>query len=381
MAESVFSRVPVEVSQEWTWYLDRSDLCAYRLTCKEAESHSFEIFAQRCFSTLETSLMGSDVKRLEGISSSPRLRGYVETIFIKDDCERNEQWTPYVSDAGHIWPRDDDQIIQTSAIGVKSLENILAEGRLLPEIIKIQDYHRDYRDAHKEPVAELARMLYNINLAITSLSFKMGRKPNIAVANIKLSRQHQGQDIAFKMLQYAELSLTSKSTSYWIHQVFLRSPSLVDLKLKFWDPMPNEQFQSMFLTNTTSQLKRFCLESATISAQLILTILGNSRESLTDLSLRRITLRHGLTWAELFEKIGRDFQYLESFKINALRRKAGDALTIRFDIINKNTLAEEYRAGLDFYIRYAKFAPRVSGWHYKGSNMSSFLKVIVSKMM
>lgn len=381
MAECVFSRVPLEVAQEWIWYLDCSDLCAYRLTCKKAENQSFEIFAKRYFSVLETSLMGSDVKRLEGISCSARLRHHVKSIFIRDDCERNEQWTPYARDAGHIWPRDEDRMIQTSAVGLMNLKKILAECRLCLDTIKMRDYGRDYRDINVEPLAELMRDLYDPNLAITSLMFEM-RTPSIAEASIELSKQHQGQNVAFGMLRCAKLTLSSKSKLYWANEVFLGSPCLVDLTVTFCYPWMGEELGSMFLKTTVSQLKRFCLSCSSISAQLVLTILANSKETLTDLSFSMVTLHHGFTWRELLNKIREDFSHLESFRIRFPREfVAGDSISIKFEIMCKEDLAEEYRPGLEFAIKGPKTAPRVTSWHYKGPNTNALLGVMAAKVV
>ena len=378
MAECMFSRVPLEVAQEWIWYLDCWNLCAYRLTCKQAESQSFEIFAQRYFSTLKTSLMGLDIRRLEELSCSPRLRQYVKSIFFRDDCERNQQWTPYARDAGHIWPRDDQKLIQTSTVGVTTLRKILAECRLCPDSIKMRDCGRDYDNVDVEPLAELARLLYDTNLAITSLIIER-ISPSMAEARIELSKQHQGQGVAFRMLRCAKLTLTSKSKSYWTNEV-LRSPSLADLTLEFDYPHIDDKLQSIFLTTTLSQLKRFCLCSATISGQLILTILANSKDTLTDLSFRQTTLRQGLKWRELFNKIGGDFPHLNSFRITIVRELiAGDAVPIKFDIKDKEELAEEYRAGLEFVLRNPNIAPRVVSWYYKGLNTGAFLEVMAAK--
>lgn len=379
MSECVFSQVPLEVAQEWICYLDRWDLCIYRLICKKAESQSFEIFAKRYFSVLETSLMGSDLKRLEGISCSTRLRQHVKSIFIRDDCERNERWTPYARDAGHIWPRDDDRIIQTDAVGVTNLKKILAECRLCLDTIKMRDYGRDNRNINVEPLAELMRVLYDPSLAITSLTFER-RTPLTAEASIELFKRRQGQNVAFGMLRCAKLILSSNSKLYWANEVFLRSPSLVNLTVTFNYPWMGEELQRMFLKTTISQLKRFCLSCSSISAHLILTILANSKETLTDLSFSMVTLRQGFTWRELLNKIRKDFTQLESFRMSFPREFVeGYEKSIMFKIMSKEDLPEEYRPGLEFAIRGPKSAPRVTSWHYKGPNTNALLEVMAAK--
>lgn len=88
MASSTFSKIPVEVAENWSQYLDASDLSSFRLVCRQTNAQTLHIFAQRFLSTLTTSLMGTDLTRLEELAGNPNLRKYVKNICIKDDYEK-----------------------------------------------------------------------------------------------------------------------------------------------------------------------------------------------------------------------------------------------------------------------------------------------------
>lgn len=90
MTSSNFSKFPTEVVENWAQYLEASDLSSFRLACRQADAQTLHTVAQRFFSTWRTSLMDSDLRKLEDISMNADLRKYVKNIYIEDDCERND---------------------------------------------------------------------------------------------------------------------------------------------------------------------------------------------------------------------------------------------------------------------------------------------------
>ena len=380
MAECKFLEIPTEVVQGWVRCLDRAELCAYRLACKQAESQSFEIFAKRYFSTLKTSLIGSDVEKLQEISMSAELRKHVKSIYIQDGCQRSNRWTPYRDSP----QKDNTQMIKTDAMGVKTLKTILADCRLCPESIHIRDHRLSINHMRPEPIADLAQEIYDgANLAILSLNIQQSHA-DITKVDLEFSKQHQGQNVGFSMLRSGILRFRSNLPTYWIDRVLFGSPSLVSLTITIFSQFSAQKLESILSSKTIiPQLEHLSLTAVSeISAQSILTILGSSKTSLIDLSFQRIMLCDDLTWPELLHRIGADFPHLKSFSIiGPVEQRATNGRFLKFVLSSKDELAEEYRAGLDFGgVHETKF-PRIGRWRYNGANAGEFIKVMASKMV
>ena len=182
MTRDLLSRLPTEVIQSCLQYLERADLCAYRLTYRQAESQSFEIVAKRFFSVWKTSLMGTDIRRLDEISRHDGFRKYIKTICIEDDNTK---------DTVKRWPRKEAQKIDSEAIDIDKLKSVLAKGNLCPNTIQIRDRQKDIINFRVEPVAALAQNICeSIRLRIFSLSIRPRRKL-VAEATIELYEMQQ----------------------------------------------------------------------------------------------------------------------------------------------------------------------------------------------
>lgn len=381
MTPSNFSRIPTEVVENWAQYLDAADLSSFRLACRQADAQTLHTVAQRFFSTCRTSLMDSDLRKLEEISMNADLRKYMKHIFIEDDCERNDaqlslavpQEIPSASSL-HVWPRDDAHIVRSSEIGAANLKAMLVEKRLHPETIKIRDYRSGNATAGPEPAAALARdILDGANLAVISICIHK-ESQSVMEATVHLSPQHQGQGVEFSMLSSAELCLASYAESYWSKRLFYHAPNLKDLKLSFDKPWSAQHDSMLSAGRPILKLTQLDFSMSTLPAPIVLTILANSKHSLTSVSFRLTKLSKGSTWRELLSSIGSDFPNLTSFHLKFLSEEESGA--IKFQGLSKDKVEDEYRSGLELFERGPQDNRRISWVRYEGPGAGHVLKAV-----
>jgi hypothetical protein len=117
----------------------------------------------------------------------------------------------------------------------------------------------------------------------------------------------------------------------------------------------------------------FELSGLSTTAEQLLAMLACSKRSLTQLSLRSITLAEGSTWNELLSMIAKDFTSLTSFNIIGLSQPGLG----RIDFHKApDHIPQEFKAGL----RFRGKAPekRVMGMSYDGPDAAMLLSVLGS---
>ncbi|KAF2725460.1 hypothetical protein K431DRAFT_280833 [Polychaeton citri CBS 116435] len=419
MAATSFSRVPIELVERFAQYLDPSDLMSFRTVCKQADVQTFQTVAQQFFSDLKCSLMGSDIQRLEGISRHEDLRRFVKTLRIEDDSQKHDPWSasePPPAGSSYIWPRDDGGLVDRSRVSTEGLKTMLAEQRLRPETITFRDYRAeasnlllfpetseslDCRIAALEPITVLARnVIGGADLGVVSLDMRnvdipLSRKsilhspdiaqgktqvslggPTVKEVMLELLPQHQGQGIGFSTLRSAKLCLTSNIDLYWLEQVLCNAPNLEDLQLSvanLWDHM-------LPADGLSSNLKQLDLSSATLQTRNVLSVLANSKDSLTGISLRHITLSQGQgsSWRELLSMVGNDYPRLTSFHVMALKEGTTNSTNVNFLGFDKNAVAEENRSGLRAVEKGHAGNRRLTRVQYDGPNAGSVMRSLAA---
>ncbi|KAH7341196.1 hypothetical protein BKA66DRAFT_555102 [Pyrenochaeta sp. MPI-SDFR-AT-0127] len=381
MASPCFRRMPTELVENWAQYLECPDLCSFRLVCRQTHAQTLHVVRQRLFTTWKTSLMDSDIEKLEDISSNTHLRNYVKNICIQDDCERMDAQatltTLYVKQLNrtpHVWPRNDAHFVKENEIGVSSLKTMCIDGRLRPETIKIRDYRIGNASSSTEPASTLAtNILDGANLA--AVSIKIQRKSQSVVeAAIQLSPQHQGQDVAFSMLESAELCFATASRSFWSEQVLYNAPILENLKISIERPW-NEEGDSMFSTGVpVSKLRSIDILMSTLPAHNILMLIANSKQSLTSFSFSLMRLSRGSAWRDLLTRIGSDFPALNFFNLKFLSEEG--FRTIQFQELSKEHIERDYGPGLEIFERGPQGNRRVTWVRYTGPSGSSVLDLV-----
>jgi hypothetical protein len=377
--------------------------------------------------------MGSDLEKLQSIAEDPHLSKLVETIIIHDDCENLDPYAtrrlPYIGYPYTIWPRDETGRVISRETGLESLTRMLRTRKLRPKTIKIRDYHickHNLCYAQSDPelnyagdlvlarapswtsscsVAVMAKdLIRDANVSITSFviqykewplgelpseldtPFTMDSRmydgrmiansqvtslggPNVTEALTVLSPDYEGQQTEFSSLQLVELRLGQQDAAdYWLEQIFYKAPTLRSLKISFW---PSYR-PSLTATMVVPALTEFEICRLSTSTEQILAMLACSKESLTRLSFRSISLdEEGSTWNELLRLFAKEFTVLTSFDLFGLSQDKRGKIDFHWAL---DHIPQEFKASL----RYRAKAPeqRVMGMSYDGPNAAEVLGVL-----
>ena len=366
--------------------------------------------------------MGSDLEKLRSISKDEYLRPLLETLIIQDDCENLDPWgksdLPCLDLPYDIWPRDDADLVVTSEIGMTELKMMLRQKLLCPKSIMIQNYRISHGNfnLYSEPgrardlvgntapnradystLTELARdVVEGTNLAVTFLAIRyldrlrcgsdvldlpqfkesgasMG-SPSASEVVIELSPENQGQDMTLSMLRSAELDLAGKATSYWLERIFYEATILTTLTLS------TRHLSKPLLigSRVVPKLTELYIPHATISGQDITAILASSKETLTHLRLRQVTLGDEMTWRELLSFIAKGYPSLTYFELRILRDKTGSSAPIDFRDVKAIDVPEECQPGLELIEKGPPHNKRVVTLSYNGPNAGKILEILAS---
>lgn len=357
--------------------------------------------------------MGADLRKLVLISKHVELRKYIKTIWIEDDCEKNDPWyTAKPPEQSDIWPRDDAGFIIATKIGVRELRHMLSEKWLCPATIILRDYRialhnlglfpdftedRNCRigttlEANPERAPALAKdIIDGLDLALVSLSVRIVvpplsdnslihlpsnnlslNQPQVTEVSIDLSPQHQGHGMGLSLLHSVEL----RAAPYWLEQSLYHAPNLENIKLhSSWDAM-------LYAGNPIPKLKKVELTAGTLHAHTILTLLANSKHSLHCIHLRMITLSHGSSWRELLVNLGDSLTELTSFQLSFPRGEGDEARSLRDSIsfigFGPDDVPEACRAGLTLKEKGPAHMRRLTWVLYEGPSAGLVLKSLAA---
>ena len=126
------------------------------------------------------------------------------------------------------------------------------------------------------------------------------------------------------------------------------------------------------------EMKQLCFFRTKLHAQTILTVLANSKHSLTEMFFLGTTLDQGegLTWPELLSSIGDGFPNPTSFKLVCIKR--ADTRRVRFKGYRKDRIADEYRSGFILCKEGRSSPSTLSSVRYVGPNAGVVLKTVAS---
>ncbi|KAL5350494.1 hypothetical protein ACLOAV_004063 [Pseudogymnoascus australis] len=365
---------------EWSRLLPGPERSAFVKECREAgadDGHLQPILA-RYFSTWKTSLMGDDMSRLQMLATCVQIRDFVKVICLEDDYDEFEETSP--SESSVIWLRHENGQVAAEAIGVGRLKTMLAAQQLHPDRLEIRD-KRNYR-VHSNPeiAAILARIILDgSDLAVTAFILRK-ESPMTTIITAELSAEHQGQGIGFSILRKADLRLNQNLNSYWADQILLHAPALKELSLSFWQPL-NISYRLPIIVDGIPwpALEKLELSTARLSAPSIMTMLSNSKQSLTGISFRLMTLGNDSAWAELLSRIGNEFPHLTWFELANLSEGPIDRFSnITFLALdNDSVVPERYKTGLKLLRKNPIGAPkRIPRVEYEGPDADHVLRIV-----
>lgn len=389
--------------------------------------------------------MGSSLARLRSLSKDDRLRRLVKTLVIEDDCEKLDPWMigdfPQVDESTCVWPRDTTGnlyspryppgIVTAGELdaGIFDLTQLLRERLLRPTRIRVRDYHIDQGNFPLCPEMERIRELTQVasstakdaisvrvdglaksiiersNLAVTSmkmrsvdigpippvswdsLASKLGGTISLACpraeeATIKLIKDFKDQETTFSMLRWADILVEHDAATYWLDQVFYRSPNLETLSLTVQQQSPGPW---LALDRVVPTLREFTLSQiqTSISMQDLLAMLASSKESLTHLDLS-IKLTGG-SWRDFLTLLADEYRNLTSFSLNHLREEGvipgkEEPSSYMLDFGDaRDHIPEAYRQGLSLIEKSRCPHKPVGSLTYDGPHAAPVLRVLASK--
>lgn len=377
-SQSAPTLVSASMVDVWSLLLPSPERSAFVQECSEAgaDDERLQPLLSRYFSTWKTSLMGDDIHRLQMLATCVPIRDLVKVICVEDDSAELEEMPP----SSVLWPRHENGQVAAFAIGVGRLKGMLAARQLRPDSLKIRDTREFGVDSNPEMAANLARIILDgADLAVTAFTIQMESHMTTTIT-AELSASHQGQGRGFSMLRKADVHLNQNLNSYWADRILLHAPALKELSLSFWQPRNLSYTLPIIVDGIPWRaLEKLKLSSAHLSAASIMTMLGNSKQSLTGISFRFMALGDDSAWAKLLGRIADEFPNLTSFKLTNLSEgSVGWPSTISFIDLDKDPVAiEPYKTGLKLVRRNPVGNPkRIPSVEYEGPNAGQLLRIV-----
>ncbi|RYN49175.1 hypothetical protein AA0114_g6765 [Alternaria tenuissima] len=392
-------QMPTELVETVAQYLCDPDLLEFRSTCRFADSNTSRAVGRRFFSTLNTTLISSDIDRLETISQSGRLARYVKTIQIKDDGanirEHLLRTTPPPEEAipkgwklreqkirkmrreCRSWPREKPATLDSDMIAVSKIQTILQKNRFLLDALIIRGVYESFGADKEATIALALETVSTANLGITSLRVET-MTMWVTKVTFRFDQRNQNQKAGFSILREAHVEMENGPASiYLLNQLLYHAPVLGDLTLEGLDArgrcamVPFDTYVKRGVPLV--KLKRLRLARSSFPAGFIQEILCNSRHTLQEIELVTVRLDYatGLAWKKLLLYIGKDFPALSHFKLSTLKHM-GRTLLDSSDIPEMLEATCEGELGV-----YSLYHGHVE---FRGSNASHALQIVASHL-
>jgi len=312
-----FQAMPTELIEAAAGYMDDADLLSFRLTCKHADAKTLRVIGKRFFSTLKTTLMASDLEKLDGVSRSARLAEYVRAIRIQDDQQKVAFSLPWRKqeclDPGElarllathrVWPRETVGVLGVNRTAVAKLKAILKERLFSLDALSIHYYYNvggteDCDEVEKEDTEATIALAQDIisggKLATTSFQVYRSCPEDYwlgAALTLYLDRDRQGEALGFGLLREVGLKLASSgpSSDHLLTQIFHCAPMLEDLRLEYSGRTDAQLVELLHQGNYLPKLKNLYFSHSGDPTVFVKGALSNSQNSLTRIGLRRISL-------------------------------------------------------------------------------------------
>ena len=225
MSHRAFHEMPTELVEAAAGYMNDTDLLSFRLTCRHADAKTLRVVGKRFFTTLKTTLMASDLEKLDGVSRSARLAEYVRAIRIQDDQQKavsmpsgegirlEPEELARLRTRHWIWACEAVGVLEVDKTVVAKLKAILEERLLSLETLAIHYYYtRDGKEDAEATVALAQELILGGKPATTSFSVYLSLRglPCMgAVLTLYLDRSGQREGLDIRLLQKVGLQLSS----------------------------------------------------------------------------------------------------------------------------------------------------------------------------
>jgi len=381
------------------------------------------------FASRTTSLIDSDLEKLQSLSEDQHLRGLVKKLIIEDDSSQLDAWTtgkiPSATATYHIWPRNEAGIGLGSdaglGVGISTLARILHEGLLRPTQLAIRNYRIPAHNHQLSPETDHIRETIVVELpesaetvSLTSLaedlvdcgnldiiSFKVGlgeapcadlgtlfdeneqrceegrfsiSSPSVWEISFELAGIHDNQELSCSRLRTAHAVLEPDSAPYWLEQLFYNTIRLETSSLCVRGPWPSDSWlDARRVVAKLVELELSCSSHVGISAHNLLATLSASKQSLKRIRFNDVRLVGNSSWREVFPEIASGCQSLVSFSIGRLHEDGKGELPIKFPGI-KTCIPQEYRPGLRLLEKGHVYNRRMFRVDYEGPHAGKVLE-------
>ena len=404
-------------------YIESSQVASFSEACAKASMQNIDDVLRPFFATWTTSLLGSDLERLELMSDDSRIRALIETLVIQDECNALDPFAvpelPTPGSTYRIWPRDNAGIVIANEVGITELRRILSAKLLCPRTIIIRDYQiepinmllceelADFRHLVREvpptaaepvPLAVLVRDVvdgarvdvesivfryvdpgYGFDSVLNSTLFRERYPDSSSVAGpkvkesvIKVNPAYEGGSTRFSMLRSANIQLGNEAEMYWLQHIFYISPELKTLELS----LRNSADQHLEAGEVVPKLTNFSLHCTKISASDLLAMIAASKGSLTHITFQQVVLNNGSIWREVLTSIAKEYSVLASFDLRILRETNDGDPAVDFRDVRDEDIPEECRAGLELIRKGPAGNKRVTRLSYNGIDAGKVLGII-----
>ncbi len=394
--------LPGEILELVAASLDLTSLRSLRTACKELNRKTFHYFCLSCFTIVRTDLSLKSLRKLIHISDEQPLRGYIHTLLI--DIHPKDNWYEDFQ-TEFPWPRTSSGSLKAPLPRAQILQHILA-GKL----VHCRSFHiqgctplpgvdqPDYI-APSDIVGILLIIVANASLPVKSLvvDFHCSGWEDPKQLYLPL-HQRPGFTSGWAHLQELFVGIPMCPKYFeWVGNLISRAPILRKLSLMFYYRSPFSFIESILSGHGLKELQSFNLTNLFVTTKQILELLSCSCESLRALSLHRITIDPGDTWENVIEGLKSRFLALNSISFFCLEeRPLAQSANIWFPALgedHKVPRLEETASprwdchllqpeGLPIELSYEKHCDEVvvAGVSYHGSNMGTFLDILVQSI-
>ena len=368
---------------------DPVDFCSLRLTCKEVQHKTRQVFGRTHLQTIHTDLTRSNLRSLSSLANEEFLRKYPTELHVHTEWRRLGK--------GFYWERETPRGHLKQPIldneGGQALRDILANGLVNCKAFRIST--EGYCD---ESASEIGQIMATDAVTIV-LSVILDAKIPMRSFCIEFMKPKGGfpldgrrltmQDIETPIFQEAwagleELGLEHSldTANFWLTMKLLYSAiNLKSLSLNLAYGSCKEFMRCALSTHALHSLRKIKLHSMILWLDDFLGIISRSMHSLLDLSLYHVALIGEEPWQSVFKALKSDCSLLKSIKV-AFLREATPSRDVHFPELSLDNLKVPSIGMLQLELEKKRHGreSRIIGASYEGSRMSDVFELLANTM-
>lgn len=362
---SPLSTLAVEIIETIADTLDRTDLCAVRLTCKDLNRKTFHHFGRTCFTSVQTDLSHSSMQKLQSISQTEQLKHLVQKFTIN---ERNDNLG-----RGFHWHRakgcDLTHHVDTQlSPGFQMLRDVLTNlvncrSFKVRSLGGTEEHYESEYLLPSDAIGIILSIIAEIGLPVKSFHIAYGSRGSVDAKRLQLELCQQPVFIAaWEKIEELRLEhyLTSDNLD-WAQDLVLHTMRLKKLSLHFGYDYSTSFIESILsspiILQGLQELKLGCIH---VTGDMLSTLLVHCRSSLRKLSLWHIYIKFG-TWVQILTEL-RTFHLLESVSVEwPTEYRNEDIFRLQFPALENDPVVPG-SDGRKFELKYKKWKGKKRVW-------------------